>query len=120
MAWYISNMFRELNRCNNSGLRPLANSIALSLWGISVPKMDAIARIIKIIMVSLTELKKAQIIFDFFSVLNIFMDIWVIKAIVQHFRVCKSDRLLNMDQSKLQFKIVPQKVSSKSLTILCI
>jgi len=82
--------------------------------------MDAIARIIKITMVSLIELKKAQIIFDFFSVLNIFMDIWVIKAIVQHFRVCKSDRLLNMDQSKLQFKIVPQKVSSKSLTILCI
>jgi hypothetical protein len=72
-------MFRELKRWNNSGLRPLANSIAPSLWGISVPKMDAIARIIKITMVSLTELKNLQMIFDFFSVLTVFMDIWVIR-----------------------------------------
>jgi len=75
----MSNRFRELNRRNNSGLRPLANSIALSLWGISVPKMDAIARIIKITMVSLTELKNLQMIFDLFSVLTVFMDIWEIR-----------------------------------------
>jgi len=96
-AWYMSNRFRELNRRNNSGLRPLANSIAPSFWGISVPEMDAMARIIKSTMVSLTELKKAQMIFDFFSVLNIFMDIWVIKVSVQHSHICQSDRLLNMD-----------------------
>ena len=80
-AWYMSNRFRELNRLNNSGLRPLANSIAPSLWGISVPNIDAMAMIIKSTMVSLTELKKAQMILDFFFVLNIFMDIWVIKLL---------------------------------------
>jgi len=49
------------------GLNPLANS-RLSRWGIcgmTVPRIDAIARTIRRKRVSLTELKKRQTVFVF-------------------------------------------------------
>jgi len=62
----MSNRSRELKRRNRAGLRPLAKSIASSCWGISVPRIETMARIIKSNIVSLTELKKFHIAFDFF------------------------------------------------------
>ena len=65
--WYMSKRFIKLNNLNMPGLKPLANS-TLSLWGIcgmTVPRIDAIARMIRSTMVSLTELNKRQTEFDF-------------------------------------------------------
>ena len=65
--WYMSKRFIKLNNLNMPGLKPFANS-TLSRWGIcgmTVPRIDAIARMIKSTMVSLTELKKRQREFDF-------------------------------------------------------
>jgi hypothetical protein len=65
--WYISKRFIKLNNLNMPGLKPLANS-TLSCWGIcgmTVPRIDVIARMIRSTMASLTELKKRQTAFGF-------------------------------------------------------
>ena len=65
--WYMSKRFIKLNNLNMPGLKPFANS-TLSLWGIcgmTVPRIDTIARMIRSTMASLTELKKRQTEFDF-------------------------------------------------------
>jgi len=65
--WYISKRFIKLNNLNMPGLKPLANS-TLSCWGIcgmTVPRIDVIARMIRSTMASLTELKKRQTEFEF-------------------------------------------------------
>jgi hypothetical protein len=65
--WYMSKRFIKLNNLNRPGLKPLANS-RLSRWGncgMTVPRIDAIARTIRRNRVSFTELKKRQTAFDF-------------------------------------------------------
>jgi hypothetical protein len=65
--WYMSKRFITLKNLNMPGLKPFANS-RLSRWGIcgmTVPRIDAIARTIRRKRVSLTELKKRQTAFDF-------------------------------------------------------
>ena len=69
--WYISNRLRRLNRLNHSGLRLFANCTApWPCWGITVPIMDVIARMIRSTMVNLTDLKKRQKTFGFLLVLD--------------------------------------------------
>ena len=71
--WYMSNRSREVKTRSMVGLRALANLTAPSSWGINVPKMDAMARIIRSTRVSLSELKSPQIAFDRVSELDFFM-----------------------------------------------
>jgi hypothetical protein len=65
--WYMSNRFIKLNSLNIPGLKPLANSTLsrCGICGMTVPRIDAIARMIRSRMVSLTELKRRQTVFDF-------------------------------------------------------
>ena len=84
--WYMSKRFMELNKRNRPGLRPLANS-TLSLWGIcgmSVPRMDAVASIIRSTIVSLTELKKLQMAFGFVFALDFDITDWGSSTISFH------------------------------------
>ncbi len=60
VEWYISKMSRVERRLNSSGLILRANSTASSRWGTNVPMTEARARMMRRMMVSLTELKKAQ------------------------------------------------------------
>ena len=62
--WYMSKRSRDMKMRSNSGCRRLANSMAPSCWGISVPKIEARARMIKRTIVSLIELKNRQMTFD--------------------------------------------------------
>ena len=69
--WYMSKRLRLLKKLNHSGLRLFANCTApWPCWGINVPMIEAIARMIRITIVNLTELKKRHKIFDFLSVLD--------------------------------------------------
>ena len=63
--WYMSKRFSELKKRNISGLKFLANSMApWPRWGMTVPIMEATAKMISRKKVSLTELKNLQIGFD--------------------------------------------------------
>ena len=66
--WYILKRFSKLKNLKTPGLNPLANSMLslCGICGISVPKMEAVARMIRSTMVNLTELKKPQMMFSFF------------------------------------------------------
>jgi len=66
IEWYMSKRSREVKIWSIAGLRRLANSAAPCSWGTSVPKMDTIANMIRSTIVSLTELKKPQMMFDWF------------------------------------------------------
>ena len=62
----MSKSCRELNNLNTAGFNFWANAIALSCWGMSVPNIDVIARMISRKRVSLTELNIFHMIFEFF------------------------------------------------------
>ena len=76
--WYMSKRFIELNNRNRPGLKPLANSrlSRWGIWGMSVPKIDATARMIKSTIVSLTELKKRQMGLGFVFEVDFDITVW--------------------------------------------
>ena len=56
-----------------------AKEIAASCWGITVPKIEVTARMIRRTMVKRTELKNAQIGFVFEGLVNFFLTTHMIK-----------------------------------------
>ena len=98
--WYMSKRFIKLNNLNMPGLKPFANS-TLSRWGIcgiTVPRIDAIARMIRSTIASLTELKKFHMAFGF--VFNLELDIIVYIYIDR--TICNfTESVHNMIQGKL-------------------